>query len=115
MSTDSKEVLLRMKDVVIDGFSDEKWHEIIKGVDLTLHKGEVLGLIGESGAGKSTLGLAAMGFARPGCRLTSGEIWFDGVDLMKEPETAKQKLRGARIAYVAQSAAAAFNPAHTLM
>ena len=115
MSTDSKEVLLDIKNMVIDGFSDEKWHEIIKGVDLKLHKGEVLGLIGESGAGKSTLGLAAMGFARPGCRLTSGEIWFDGVDLMKESEVAKQKLRGARIAYVAQSAAAAFNPAHTLM
>ncbi len=115
MSTDNKDVLLDIKGMVIDGFSDEKWHEIIKGVDLTLHKGEVLGLIGESGAGKSTLGLAAMGFARPGCRLTSGEIWFDGVDLMKEPEVTKQKLRGARIAYVAQSAAAAFNPAHTLM
>ena len=115
MSTDNKEVLLKMRDMRIDGFSDEKWHEIIKGVDLTLHKGEVLGLIGESGAGKSTLGLAAMGFARPGCRLTSGEIWFDGVDLMKQSEAEKQKLRGARIAYVAQSAAAAFNPAHTLM
>lgn len=114
MSTD-KEVLLQIHGMVIDGFSDEKWHEIIKGVDLTLHKGEVLGLIGESGAGKSTLGLAAMGFARPGCRLTSGEIWFDGVDLMKQTEAEKQKLRGARIAYVAQSAAAAFNPAHTLM
>jgi len=115
MSSDNKDILLRMKDIRIDGFADEKWNEIIKGVDLTLHKGEVLGLIGESGAGKSTLGLAAMGFARPGCRLTSGEIWFDGVDLMKESERAKQKLRGARIAYVAQSAAAAFNPAHTLM
>lgn len=115
MSTDNKDILLNIKNMVIDGFSDEKWHEIIKGVDLTLHKGEVLGLIGESGAGKSTLGLAAMGFARPGCRLTSGEIWFDGVDLMKQSESEKQKLRGARIAYVAQSAAAAFNPAHTLM
>jgi peptide/nickel transport system ATP-binding protein len=109
------DILLEMKDVVIDGFSDERWHEIIKGVSLTLKRGEVLGLIGESGAGKSTLGLAAMGFARPGCRLTSGEIWFDGMELRATPEREKQKLWGTRIAYVAQSAAAAFNPAHKLI
>ena len=109
------DVLLEMKDIVIDGFSDERWHEIIKGVNLTLNRGEVLGLIGESGAGKSTLGLAAMGFARPGCRLTSGEIWFDGMELRGMPERDKQKLWGTRIAYVAQSAAAAFNPAHKLI
>ncbi len=107
--------LLHIKDIHIDGFSDERWHKIIKGVDLTLHRGQVLGLIGESGAGKSTLGLAAMGFARPGCRLTRGGIWFDGEDLMQASESRKQTLRGARIAYVAQSAAAAFNPAHRLI
>ncbi len=108
-------VLLKMRDVRIDGFSDERWHEIVKGVDLTLRRGEVMGLIGESGAGKSTLGLAAMGFARPGCRLTSGEIVFDGIDLMAASETEKRVLWGRRIAYVAQSAAAAFNPAHRLI
>ncbi len=109
------DILLEMRDIVIDGFSDERWHEIIKGVDLTLKRGEVLGLIGESGAGKSTLGLAAMGFARPGCRLTSGTIMFDGKELRAMPEKEKQKLWGTRIAYVAQSAAAAFNPAHKLI
>ena len=110
-----KEVLLQIKDLHIDGFSDNKWHDIIKGVDLTLHKGEVLGLIGESGAGKSTLGLAAMGFARPGCRLKSGSIVFDGQELMGMKERDKRNLWGTRIAYVAQSAAAAFNPAFRLM
>ncbi|MDJ0776400.1 MAG: ABC transporter ATP-binding protein [Gammaproteobacteria bacterium] len=109
------EILLEMKDIVIDGFSDDKWHEIVKGVDVTLRRGEIMGLIGESGAGKSTLGLAAMGFARPGCRLTSGTILFDGSDLMTTSEADKRKLRGSRIAYVAQSAAASFNPAHTLI
>ena len=109
------DILLDMRDIVIDGYSDDRWHEIVKGVDVTLKRGEIMGLIGESGAGKSTLGLAAMGFARPGCRLTSGTIMFDGMDLMKTSEEDKRTLRGSRIAYVAQSAAASFNPAHTLI
>jgi len=109
------DILLDMRDIVIDGYSDDRWHEIVKGVDVTLKRGEIMGLIGESGAGKSTLGLAAMGFARPGCRLTSGTIMFDGMDLMKTSEADKRVLRGSRIAYVAQSAAASFNPAHTLL
>ena len=107
--------LLTMRDVHIEGFADERWHPIIRGVDLTLHRGEVLGLIGESGAGKSTLGLAAMGFARPGCRIVSGEITFDGIDLRTASERQKRKLWGSRMAYVAQSAAASFNPAHKLI
>ncbi len=109
------DVLIEMKDIVIDGYSDERWHEIVNGVDLKLHRGEIMGLIGESGAGKSTLGLAAMGFVKPGCRLTSGSIYFDGLDLMNAPESVKRQLWGSRIAYVAQSAAASFNPAHRLI
>lgn len=110
-----QEILLTIKDLRIEGRADEEWLEIVKGVDLTLHKGEVLGLIGESGAGKSTIGLAAMGFARDGCRISGGEITFDGIDLRAATEDAKRGLRGKRIAYVAQSAAASFNPAHKLI
>jgi len=107
--------LLRMTDIRIEGFSDERWHPIIKGIDLQLERGQILGLIGESGAGKSTLGLAAMGFARPGCRFTGGRVEFDGTDLLSLKESQRRKLWGTRIAYVAQSAAAAFNPAHRLI
>ena len=87
MNTETKrikgEILLEIKNLMIEGNSDGVWHPIVKGVDLTLRRGEVLGLIGESGAGKSTVGLAAMGFARPGCRIIGGSIVFDGIDLMK--------------------------------
>jgi len=75
------EILLRVKNLHVEGFSDERWHKILKGVDLSIYRGEVLGVIGESGAGKSTLGLAAMGYTQPGCRITRGSILFDGVDL----------------------------------
>lgn len=115
MSKSDKPVLLRMRDIHIDGRTEEGWQPIIKGVDLTLHKGEVLGLIGESGAGKSTLGLAAMGYTRDGCRISGGSIEFDGIDLVNASESARRSLRGRRIAYVAQSAAASFNPAHRLI
>ncbi len=107
--------LLTMTEVVIEGYADEQWQSIVNGIDLHLDRGEVLGLIGESGAGKSTLGLAAMGYSRGGCRITSGAIVFDGVDITTLSENELRKLRGSRIAYVAQSAAAAFNPAHRLI
>ncbi|MCR9257748.1 MAG: ABC transporter ATP-binding protein [Alphaproteobacteria bacterium] len=110
-----QDVLLQIEDLRIEGYSDEKWIEIVHGVDLTLKRGQVMGLIGESGAGKSTIGLAAMGFARDGCRISGGSIEFDGMELTTTSESDRRALRGSRIAYVAQSAAASFNPAHKLI
>ncbi|EDP64258.1 ABC transporter related protein [alpha proteobacterium BAL199] len=110
-----KSLLLDVKDLRIEGYSDEKWVEIVHGISLSLNRGEVLGLIGESGAGKSTIGLAAMGYARDGCRISGGSIEFDGMELTTSSEMEMRVLRGSRIAYVAQSAAASFNPAHTLI
>ena len=109
------DALLDIKGLEIEGFSDEKWHDIIKGVDVTLRRGEIMGLIGESGAGKSTLGLAAMGYSQPGCRIKGGEINFDGVNLVKLSEAKMRRYWGNRMTYVAQSAAASFNPAHRLI
>lgn len=70
--------LLTIRDLRIEGRQDRGWTPIVKGVDLELKRGEILGLIGESGAGKSTLGLAAMGYARDGTRISGGSITFDG-------------------------------------
>lgn len=111
----SDDVLLKIRDLQIQGYTEEHWVDIIKGVDLTLHRGEVLGLIGESGAGKSTIGAAAMGYARDGTRISGGSIEFDGMELTTATEGEKRALRGSRIAYVAQSAAASFNPAHKII
>ena len=111
-----KSVLLEIKDLRIEGYTGEVWVPIIKGVDLTLHRGEVMGLIGESGAGKSTIGAAAMGYARDGTRIVEGsKIEFDGMELTTATEGERRALRGSRIAYVAQSAAASFNPAHKII
>ncbi len=115
MNTKSNEQLVKIRGLKIEGRSDETWNPIINGVDLDLNKGEVLGLIGESGAGKSTIGLASMGFCRDGVRISEGTVEFDGIDLIKASAAVKRSLLGKRIAYVAQSAAASFNPAHKLI
>ena len=104
-----------MRGLRIEGFQEERWQEIVKGVDVELDRGQVLGLIGESGAGKSTIGIASMGFCRPGCRITGGSITFDDIELDSAGDEALRQLRGVRISYVAQSAAASFNPAHRLI
>ncbi|MCB2110123.1 MAG: ABC transporter ATP-binding protein [Defluviimonas sp.] len=88
---------------------------IVHGVSFTLEKGKVLGLIGESGAGKSTIGLSAMAYGRGGVRITGGEVFVNGRDILKLGPGGLRSLRGHEVTYVAQSAAAAFNPAKRIM
>jgi len=88
---------------------------LVDDVSVSVQKGRVLGLIGESGAGKSTIGLAAMAFGRGGVRLTGGQILLNGRDIRGADVGVLRALRGREVTYVAQSAAAAFNPAKRLM
>jgi len=88
---------------------------IVDDVSLSVQKGQVLGLIGESGAGKSTIGLASMAYGRGGVRLSAGRVQLGEQELLPADNQALRGLRGNQVCYVAQSAAAAFNPAHRLM
>ena len=111
--------LLSVRDLKIEATSyppgePPKRVTIVDGVSFDLKKGKVLGLIGESGAGKSTIGLSALAYGRGGAEITGGQVLLDGVDILPLGKSGIRKIRGARVCYVAQSAAAAFNPAHRL-
>ncbi len=111
--------LLSVRDLKIEATSyppgePPKRVTIVDGVSFDLQKGKVLGLIGESGAGKSTIGLSALAYGRGGAEITGGQVLLDGTDILPLGKSGIRRIRGARVCYVAQSAAAAFNPAHRL-
>ncbi|RWB66306.1 ABC transporter ATP-binding protein [Mesorhizobium sp.] len=105
--------LLKVKDLKIEGRRTPRspYLSIVRGVSFDVARGEVVALIGESGAGKSTIALASMGYAKPGCRFSGGEVIFEGKSILNMSLEEKRAIRGASISYVAQSAAASFNPA----
>ncbi len=114
------ETLLEINDLKIEATSyppNEPPRNVVlvEGVSFTLERGKVLGLIGESGAGKSTIGLSAMAYGRGGVRLSGGTIRLNGREIRLADPAALRALRGREVTYVAQSAAAAFNPAKQLM
>lgn len=111
MSVVNQEIILEMRGLRVETLDGSP---LVHNISLQLARGEVLGLIGESGAGKSTIGLAALGYARQGCRIAGGEVTLDGTDIVAQSARVKREWRGRRVAYVAQSAAAAFNPALTI-
>lgn len=88
---------------------------IVDDVSFSLKRGEVLALIGESGSGKTTIAMSLLGYARPGCKLTSGKVVVGDENLMTMNKSQLAHLRGRKVAYVAQSAAAAFNPSKRIM
>ncbi|MFM7335275.1 MAG: ATP-binding cassette domain-containing protein, partial [Tabrizicola sp.] len=114
------DTLLSIKGLVIEATSyppgePPKNVTLVHGVDLTLQRGRVLGLIGESGAGKSTIGLSAMAYGRGGVRLTGGTIHLNGREIRLADAKALRNLLGREVTYVSQSAAASFNPARQIM
>src|SRR6478736_2164036 len=88
---------------------------IVKDISFSIARGEVLALIGESGSGKTTIALTMLGYARRGCRIAGGSVRIGGDEVTAMSPVELSQLRGRRVAYVAQSAAAAFNPSQHLM
>jgi peptide/nickel transport system ATP-binding protein len=107
--------------VEVDGLTvvargaDRREFPIVRDAGFRIARGEVLALIGESGSGKTTIALSLMGYARPGCRISGGRISVGQTDILSLPPHGLRDLRGRRVAYVAQSAAASFNPARCIM
>ena len=87
---------------------------IVKGVTFNVARGEVVALIGESGSGKTTIALSALGYTKPGLEFVGGEVRLEGEDVITMVPDQQRALRGQRVAYLAQSAAATFNPALTI-
>lgn len=108
--------LVEIRDLQVKATSDAgNVVPIIKGVSFDIAPGEIVALIGESGSGKTTIALTLMGHTRRGCEIAAGQIRIAGRDVVQMTEAQRQALRGTDVAYVPQSAAAAFNPALRLI
>ena len=108
-------VLLEVDDLKISARrDDDSLLPIVKGVSFNVARGEVVALIGESGSGKTTIALSALGYTKPGLEFTGGEVRLEGEDVITMESDQLRSLRGQRVAYLAQSAAATFNPALTI-
>jgi peptide/nickel transport system ATP-binding protein len=100
---------------VVAGTAGVEETAIVKNVSFSIGKGEVLALIGESGSGKTTIALALLGYVRRGCRIAGGTIVVGGTNITTAPDSVLRRLRGNKVAYVAQSASASFNPSLCIM
>ncbi|WP_331375287.1 ABC transporter ATP-binding protein [Sinorhizobium chiapasense] len=105
--------LLQIKDLRVRFESTRGSTEILRGIDLHIGRGEILGLVGESGCGKSVTWLAVLRVLGRQAR-TTGSVLFEGSNLLSLNEKAMAALRGRRLAMIVQDATASLNPIHTI-
>ena len=108
--------ILKIEGLVIEARrpQDKQASTIVKGASLSIGPGETVAIIGESGAGKTTFALSTLAYARPGTRIVAGSISLDGEDILALDTPGRAMLRGNKVAYIAQSAQASFNPVISL-
>ena len=108
-------VLLEIKGLKTHFFSDEGVSPAVDGVDLRVHKGETLGIVGESGCGKSVTALSIMRLIpEPPGRITAGEILLEGQNLLELSADQMRKIRGNRISMIFQEPMTSLNPVYTI-
>lgn len=107
-------LLLEIKDLKVDFVQETDIVEAVRGIDLKIYEGEMLGLVGESGSGKSVTALSITKLLPLSAQITSGEIFFDGRDMLKLSQEDLIKVRGTQISYVFQDPATSLNPVFTI-
>lgn len=109
------EYLLEIKDLYTRFYTDEGVVHAVNGVSYKLEEGEILGVVGESGCGKSVHALSIMRLIQdPPGKIDSGEVIFDGRDLLKLSDSTMRRIRGAQIAMVFQDPMTSLNPVFTI-
>lgn len=106
--------MLVIKDLTVAFDSRRGRLMAVKGVNLNLERGEILGVVGESGAGKSTVGAAVMGLLEQGGSVQGGQIIFEGENLLEKSPDQMRAIRGRRIGMIFQDPMTALNPVKTV-
>ena len=114
MEDKNQEVILEMKDLSISFFNKSGEIQAVRGINYTLHKGEVLGIVGESGSGKSVTTKSILRLGPSNCKIMGGEILFRGEDILKKNEAELREIRGGEIAMIFQDSLSALNPVYTV-
>jgi oligopeptide/dipeptide ABC transporter ATP-binding protein len=110
------EPLLKVRNLSTYFFTEDGVVRAVDGVSLDIHRGEIVGLVGESGCGKTVTALSIMRLIpSPPGRIVSGEIWFEGVDLLKLDDDGIRSIRGHKIAMVFQEPMTSLNPVLTIV
>ena len=106
--------LLEVKNLNLGFQSENKFFQALYDISFTIEQGKMLALVGESGCGKTMSATSIMQLIPKTARITSGEIFFNGENLLAKNQQEMQKIRGAKIALIPQDPMTSLNPLYTI-